>query len=346
MSVSTKNRALPRPGNGRLPAGRALPLCFWADHWVPVPDWARFFIDLGAAMASINPGQSRVVAAVSTPTRAFAAALCAIGIVRDRLATPVVPDVTEHLAHLRALPLNTTVIFRPGTSGTKQKIGQLVGWDTRYGRDYLVIRDSRNSSHLMPADRALAVRVAERQRTAPPASPTLRPVQEDPGLLAGVLSDDALAECLRHSRLECLLVGNETTLRQELLTAPFATSGECGLVEGCLQDIARVHGLGRDGESHRSEIVSATRGPTRRLAVIWPPVVIFDGSTSFLRWGSAWPGANRVIILDRTDHRFTEAVAEVDAAYATRAGDAASRALPVPPPGIECAAFETRRGMT
>src|SRR5688572_27619448 len=53
---------------------------FRSSLWLPIPDWSRFFIDLGAAVARRHEESPRLVAAVVVPTRAFAAGLSAAGV--------------------------------------------------------------------------------------------------------------------------------------------------------------------------------------------------------------------------------------------------------------------------
>src|SRR6266508_829484 len=86
------------------PRGSGQQLCFWAGDWLPLPDWACFLIELGSAMAASDNASSRVIAAVATPTRAYAAALCAAGLVLARAALPVSLDAATHFAFLRTLP--------------------------------------------------------------------------------------------------------------------------------------------------------------------------------------------------------------------------------------------------
>jgi hypothetical protein len=78
-----------------------------------LPAWARFFVDLGTALGARSNGDNRrVIVATATPTRAFAAPLCAAGIVRVRAEIPVATDPTTHFEYLTTLPQRTTVTYR------------------------------------------------------------------------------------------------------------------------------------------------------------------------------------------------------------------------------------------
>jgi hypothetical protein len=142
-----------------------------------------------------------------------------------------------------------------------------------------------------------------------------------------------------------MIVGNESVLRREIQDEPFAIQGEDGkLIEGRLQDVLRARGLGKEGECYRSEIVSTTGKSIRRLVGSTPHVVIFDGATGFPRWGAMWSNAHWVVILDRAEYRFVEAVSELNRIYLTRLEDQPIPAMPSAPGEIECAAFLAKRG--
>lgn len=70
-------------------------------EWHPLPPWARFFLDLGAQIASYSPKSGPLVVALSLPARAYAAALAASGIVLTRAHLP--DDQADTSAHFRML---------------------------------------------------------------------------------------------------------------------------------------------------------------------------------------------------------------------------------------------------
>ena len=315
-------------------------LYFLDVDWAAVPAWARFFVELGEMVGSID-APSRVIVPIAIPTRAYAAALCAVGIVHGRLGTPVAGDVEAHLAYLRTLPPYTTVTFR---RGDRRQTGWLMGCVTENDREYLEIRQKGIGRHLILASMVLtqAVQPSKRPRETLPTNARGRVIRLRSGLLGGVLEPTVAVEFLRQDRLDCMIVGNESILHDEIQQARFAIRNlEGELTEGMLQDILRVRKLGRDGDSYRSEILSALRKGPRHPGASAPHAVIFDGAAAFLRWGSTWPGSHSVVILDRTDYRFDEAVSEIDGAYLARLDD-----YPIPidaVDGIECAAFLAKR---
>ncbi len=318
-------------------------LYFLDKGWRPVPDWSAFFVALGAAMASDAPG-ARLVAAVSTPTRAYAAALCAAGVVFERAKYPVTLDATAHLAYLRTLPLGTTVDYRHGASGANRSTGWLAGFEHHFGQDYIVIRDTPASTIKLLASKAHHVEPAAKPLLQLPQRRRARVVDTRLGLMIGMLGREGGYTFARDSRLECLLVGNKATLREEIVETNFAVERDGRWFRGYLQNLLRVRSFGEDGDGHRSEVVAvgATLPPTLNDAS--PAVAIFDGATSFLRWHTTWPDARWIVVLDRTDRRFSDAVASLDAMYATRRpGDHRPRSL-APPPGVEWSVLAMKWG--
>lgn len=286
--------------------------------WAPLPGWARFFVDLGSVMPFPADADIRVVAAVSTPTRAYAAALCACGVVLALSSIPVAASAAEHLEILKSLPLRTTVTYRGVTVVRK---AWLAGFVTQNGGEYVRLRYQGGTS-LIPAEQCVRIQLSQRQLDQLPRRRMSRRIRVELGLLWAVLPPGNAGDFIRGSRLECAIVGSEVELREEIHDVRFgAVSADrrraSGLVQGHLQDVLRTRSLVGDGEGYRSDIFHASRMPHREARELMPSVVIFDGSNAFLKWRDVWPDANWVIILDRTDRRFVDAASEINRLYST-----------------------------
>src|SRR3990170_3097794 len=120
MSVRATTRSLRDWGDNRLPLesgelsckGRGkvdrqelsdLKSMFYFDGsaWVGMPTWARFYLQLGAALSNAPHDGSRCVVAIDVPTRAFAAALVSSGIIVVRAGLQLGMRAKEHLSKLR-----------------------------------------------------------------------------------------------------------------------------------------------------------------------------------------------------------------------------------------------------
>ena len=69
--------------------------------WLPLPEWGRFLLELGARICSTADPRKRVVASFSLPTRAYAAAFLSLGAVLARLSSPLVSATDA--AHIQSL---------------------------------------------------------------------------------------------------------------------------------------------------------------------------------------------------------------------------------------------------
>jgi hypothetical protein len=141
--------------------------------------------------------------------------------------------------------------------------------------------------------------------------------------------------------MECVIVGTEGTLREEITATEFGVAaGDRIVAAGTLQDVLRVRRFS-PGASYRSDVVSARAHSQDPHPLPEAPVVIFDGAGAFVRWSATANNKNVVAVLDRTEPRFAEAVAEANRRYA--AGGSRSVHLSGPgsaPAGVEFVVFE------
>ncbi len=77
--------------------------------WTPAPSWVQFFVDLGSALASVEIDRENLVLAVTTPTRAFAANLIALGLISARSGIKQQVSADQHFERLCNLKPGTVV---------------------------------------------------------------------------------------------------------------------------------------------------------------------------------------------------------------------------------------------
>ena len=167
----------------------------------------------------------------------------------------------------------------------------------------------------------------------------------DDGLLSGILEKDLITDFIGHSRLECVIVGNSSRLEEEITNAQFAIIDDRSeAIEGKLREVLRPRQLVMDKMGFRSDVYSAKTNPIDTEVEEAPLTAIFEGSTTFLKWRSVWPGANWIVILDRTDYRFEDASSELNRLYASERTDANDMIrMPAAQRGLEYVAFEARK---
>lgn len=301
--------------------------------WSRVPDWARFLIQLGASVGE-GPEDSRIVATVATPVRAFAAVLCSVGAVLRLSIEPVQVDVMLYLTELEALPVGTKVVYRKGTAARIQP-GAFVGFDEINGQRYIVVDIGGGVLLKIPAEHCGRIEVLDGEAPARRRVASQRTAEA--GLAAAAFRGNDGPAFLTSSRLDCVIVAQEREVRAEVLETPFSLVYGNNEVNGYLQDLLRVRRFGRDGDAYRSDLV-LTNWRVRRENYERPAVVVFDGAGAYLRWGETWPASHHIVVLDRRDFRFDEAVGQLNAAYIGRFDDLALQ-LPPAPVSLECMVF-------
>jgi len=146
------------------------------------------------------------------------------------------------------------------------------------------------------------------------------------------------------SKLVCTIVGKKNLLEYEIRHTPFAVQIDSyRRIEGRLQDVLRMDSFTGE-KSHRSSLipVGGNRSPRDIISSKIEIGVIFDGAAGFLKWGSMWPDRHQVIILDRTEPYFYDAINAINSRFSQNRADVK---FPLPysdvhiPPGIEILAF-------
>ncbi len=290
----------------RYPRGRA---------WYPLPSWCHFYAGLGATVVQQQPvANTRIVAGVAIPTRAFAAALTAFGVtLAIAQARSQEEGFQAHFDYLVGQPDGTPVSFLT-SNGEKRTMGKLRGKEVRNGLPMLKVQLSRGLMELLPPKQSLRVQLAAIEDTALSSRVTWQRQRAGTGFASSVLAIP-VHQAAGRSRLDSALVGVRTLLEPELTHARFAIArSESAPASGTLQEVVRVRDFARGGDTYRSDFL-ATAGkhqpPVPGAPV--PDVAIFDGGNAFLRWRHLWPHTHAIVLLDRTGPYFEEGVQQLNA---------------------------------
>jgi hypothetical protein len=214
-----------------------------------------------------------------------------------------------------------------------------MGCESFGGVDYLVIQPGQKALIRVPARYALDVMPSERALAELPEQATSKAARGCGAFISALLPPNLLWNWLVSSRLECVIVGSESTLREEIARTTIGFLSAGAVVEGAVQELLRVRHFVTDDGPYRSDVFATTGERQDAARAATPDVVVFDGAMSFLRWGALWPAASRIIVLDRTDRRLTDATAEVDRIFLQR-GARVDDGSPAVPAGVDALAFE------
>lgn len=316
----------------------------YTDEWTPLPNWGTFFIELGRRVAEWETGSNRLVVALAIPTRAYAAALTAFGVVvtRATLSNSQIEDTNKYFERLCNLPQGTPVTFSKKSRKFK---AFYEGVDKISGQRRLRIRvessDTGGLTYLVGLENAHNIKI----RTTPirnlPKKQKGRKIFNHSKFIEEVLGAEMANTCLNESQIDFIIVGKINILKKEITKNNFAGSPSFEKI-GVLQDVLRVrHFLSADNPAYRSEVFSVTHRKRSRLSDgTIPFVTIFDGASSFIKWRDDWRSSHWIILLDRTEIHFQEAVDIVNQDYINRVDETKIQNLPSLPPGVELVNYQ------
>jgi hypothetical protein len=293
-------------------------------QWLSLPPWAQFFVQLGLALSSESIPNTRLVAAVAVPTRSYAAVFTAFGVIVSRSSSLLKQiSAAEHFRHLLEIAEGTPLTVLQ--DGVKQK-GISEG-SCKIGDDTLLRirlrRGELGAWKLVQESDALNVEVVPDDDETLPKRITGRKLRPISLFARNVVTPESVPTFVTISRMDCLLIGRLNRLSAEIVETKFATRGEPNgeFSEGRLHEVLLVRSLLDPGEHFRSDILSFASHGALKVTHSNPTVVVFDGSASFLRLRGRFESANWIILLDRTDSTFGDAMALCNQEYLKRRTD-------------------------
>ena len=319
-----------------------LGLCEGNADWRPLPPWMRFHLEAGLSVARAEANRTRCVLAISAPSRGYAAALCAAGAVLAAYEIESAGNALGWFRELSALPRGTPLTVR---EGQRIKRGLSVGVRERNGVTALGIqlergRHGARSGGLtlwLPAGQCLRVGIADRETAGLPARQRGKLLQSVNRFAAAVLSPLDARRFTEPGTLACLIFGSRRAVEADALYPGFAVrTADARITDGVLNDLMRLRKTAGTGAAWRSSMLPPHAS---RIPAVAPRVVIFDGAGGYLNGRRRFPASHAIAVLDRTDPRYADAVAQLQGDYARRAGGGMPRAMPSPPPGVETLHF-------
>ena len=320
------------------------------DKWTRLPDWCHSYLHLGGVIACASLAERRMVFALAVPTRAYASALISAGLVISRLSDERPAESEEdHMRVLRGLERGTPVIIYEGATKTK---GAFIAVEDNYydGKTYVGVQIQEPSDKAGALTRWLPARSAKRvavlegavaQALRLPRECRSEALVKNQAFVSHFLSPDAQRTIATKSQSECMIVGQVNLLKRELVETVFGvlrdgyragkdSSGQTHslakvltrFAKGRLQDIVRAHRFCRDGEPFRSRIIPGTKTDPSGVEDSEASVIVFDGAAGFLRLRHCWPKAHLVVLLDRTDPHFVDAVNHINQGFVNRIEEA------------------------
>jgi hypothetical protein len=301
-------------------------------------------MNLGAALVRGPEKDTRAVAAIALPTRAYAAVFAAAGAIPESYAlSPRATNAEEHFRALSAMPAGTLVTF---PLHNRVVTAELLGCEEMYGSPHLKINydgvyyrriDMTMNIHPVAAE----ARPGVRRRSVQPGDVFLQNFM--PNL------DERFSLT---TKLDCVIVGPASVISGEIQDRIFAVevaakSADGGrrrrFVSGSLSLVLRCRRAQATSEPYRSDLIPSQsyRRPDLHPGTV-PRLVIFDGAPGFLRWRDSWRQSSWLLILDRTQPATDLGVAELEREYSRRASDLLLFEADAIPAGVELVAYQYR----
>jgi hypothetical protein len=272
---------------------------------------------------------------IALPTRHFGAALTALGYV---LAEPTEETTSvERDAHFRriaALPLGTPLMY---LNGDEMYRGPLLSVTNVGGEDFVVIRTGK-TKQFVPKRRALQIELAEMERRTFPEDLEGGRLHKPKAFVQHFYSHEEFYKINRSSSRHLAIIGALSRLRAELVQTPFLIPDNPP-AEGTLQDLLRVAKFTASGVGYRMAVYPVSKGSSPDPRGVPPRLVIYDGAASFLKWAHQFTSAHSLVLLDRTELDFPEAVDALNLRYLSRVAECSLPAAIQSPAGVDIISY-------
>lgn len=289
-----------------------------SGEWYSLPDWAEYFINVGKQLAHAELTNSRIISAIVVPTRAYGAAFVSLGMVISDAAARDRSSAAAHFEKLFDLPVGTSVIYRPGRGKTLR--GVLKSPEEYNGKLHVKVqvhsREGGGLTYYVDESRALQVQPARHSGTLPKKQGTEN-TRFANKFVDGILGDSDPVQLGLRSKLCCAIVGKKSALEYEIRKTPLSihVNGD-QYAEGLLQDVLRVDRFVSENQSHRSALIPVgAEPPSADIIESVQMGVVFDGANGFLKWSDRWNGSHQIVILDRTEPYFDDAINAINTRF-------------------------------
>jgi hypothetical protein len=303
-----------------------------SQGWQPVPRWAETLFELGFSVGIMADDCMRLVVGLVVPTRLYAAALIATGFVTARTEEI---EIDDHFRMLAALDTGTPVYWA--------RDGNLIpaifsGTDTVDGRHCIWLQTATEGNLREVVWKELAANVHPAPREVRLTRETRRrPLDLNREFLRQWMGNINLDIYATQTRYECVIWGQLARLRDEITQTLFAHGDSSDGSHGTLQDILRVRSFQQSRDPFRTDVLPLNAvGP---FVNSHPQLVIFDGARAYLRNREFCDGLHQIVILDRTETAFWDAVGEFNEHYLYRARDV-DLSLSELPASVELVAYQ------
>jgi hypothetical protein len=320
------------------------------DQWFEIPEWAKFFINIGNFIADYETA-NHLILGIAVPTGAYAAALTAFGVVAS-LAKKIDydDDPTKHFQKICSLTVGTPVTYieknriKKGIFKGCELMRETPRRETLFIGIQLESKAGGGLTIWLPPKESFRVKEVQAQTVMLPKRQKGRRMVRYEGFISSLLCGVNIKDFVLNTRLECTIIGNVSLLRSEIKDSIFSCRPSDSSLSGTLQDILRARQFLGENDSYRTEILkSIGKNPPQTFRGEKPYLVIFAGANGLVKWRENFRRSHWVALLDRSEPLYTDAVTTLNQDYIqNRISGAKLQSIPKIPMGIEMIAFEER----
>jgi hypothetical protein len=279
----------------------------------PIPRWAILLASVGVQVAQ-SALTHRSVTAVALPTRSYAAAFVASGITHFNASFPVQgADLVTHFARLCQAPSGTKVTY---TDRNTRHRGVLDGIQHLYDAEFVRVRITSGdcATYLASVAQAKNIELYDWDGELPKKEAG-RAIVRRHGFLDAILGGIDPTEFVAKSRLDAIILGRLSLLRQEIVDTRLAVMLPNGkFAPGTFQDLIRVKSLSSI-HAFRTEFYGDNSAVSDAPQLEPRVIVIFDGARAFLKFRQTYRANSWVVLLDRTGPAYQDAVEALNQEY-------------------------------
>jgi len=292
-----------------------------------IPPWIKFYHSLGSYSSVKSADHLRKVIILSVPTRHFCSSIVATGAISN-IAKEFVQDPSSketYFNKLINLPEDTSIIRRdPNTKKIKAR-GKSISSNEPSDKKYFRLQTHKGTQKLAPVTNLLNMDICWDEIEIDISNDYKLPVGpknifgDDGTGFRSYIFDSTNADSFFKSGNEtvCLLIGEVNTMTREIGQENLIASDTD--VKGSFQDIIRSDKLNNDS-GYKTQLLSDRVTP--KTTIDEPPrLIIFDGARSFTKWRHFFNSSNMLVVLDRTDSHYQEAVLSANQDFENRKED-------------------------
>jgi hypothetical protein len=314
-------------------------------EWLPLPDWCKFFMNLGSEIILRKSPKKRFVLGLIVPTRAYASSfLCAGAVIsKSKELKNKQCIIGEHFKELCLLKKGTPLKYKKGCREYKAIFdGVEKIYDRLRIRVQLVNQKGGNLTELLEPEKALGVSISLTDNISLPKQQSGRPIRiyQLKKFSEHILNttDGDLEDFI--SRLDCVVLGPVNVICQEVTETHLSVKLFGKSEKGTLNDIVRIRRFLKDSSVFRSDVYSMSGKKAPEIKGGIPSLIIFDGAVGYLKWRNLWRESNCVVLLDHTESGFKEAVEVLKLEFFQSRINEINLKIPNVPSGVETIAFE------